>query len=132
MVGHALRHLVEQVAGAALAFRNVIDSKCDGRGSTGLLSAILIGEMSDRPYFLWDVTLSEGELRDRLRDEDPDVRAEWQGVVLREARFDDVWKYVALSDVIRDWPRIVRHLGRSRPFWEFLLERWRARGLLEG
>lgn len=74
--------------------------------------------------------MSDIELRERLRHQDPEVRAQWQGVVLREARFNDVWKYVTLADVTRDWPRIRKHLGRSREFWEFLLQGWRARGLL--
>lgn len=26
------------------------------------------------------------------------------------------------------WPRIERHLGRSRPFWTRLFERWNAQG----
>lgn len=86
--------------------------------------------MNKRPAFLWDTPLSEAELRARLHDADPDVRAQWQGVVLREARFDDVWKYVTLDEVVRDWPRIRRHLGRSRDFWDFLLKGWRSRGLL--
>jgi hypothetical protein len=86
--------------------------------------------MGTRPYFLWDTPISNAELRDRLRDADPDVRAQWQGVVLREARFDDVWSYLTIADVVEDWPRIRSHLGRSREFWEFLLEGWRARGLL--
>lgn len=64
----------------------------DGPLSADRHGAILdTGAMSDRPYFSWDTPLSERELRERLEDEDPDVRAEWQGVVLREARFDDVW-----------------------------------------
>lgn len=84
-----------------------------------------------RPAFLWDVDVTEAELRSHLAAEDPDIRAQWQGRVLREARFDDVWRYVTLDEVVRDWPRIRRHLGRSRAFWEFLLEGWRARGFLD-
>jgi hypothetical protein len=88
--------------------------------------------MSDRPWFLWDVPITEAELRQRLRSEDRDVRAQWQGRVLREARFSEVWKYVTLEEVVRDWANIRRHLGRSRSFWEFTLEGWRSRGLLAG
>ncbi|MCA9594662.1 MAG: hypothetical protein KC776_15185 [Myxococcales bacterium] len=83
-----------------------------------------------RPAFLWDVTVTEAELRAHLATADPDIRAQWQGRVLREARFNEVWKYVTLDEVVRDWPRIRRHLGRSRTFWEFLLDGWRAHGFL--
>jgi hypothetical protein len=80
--------------------------------------------MSQKPYFLWDVSIGEAELRERLRDGDPDTRAQW------EARFDDVWGYVSLDDVLRDWQHIRRHLGRQRAFWEFLIQGWRDDGLL--
>jgi hypothetical protein len=86
--------------------------------------------MHDRPYFLWDVPITEAELRDRLRHPDPDTRAQWQAVVMREARYDDVWTYLTLSEVVRDWPDIQRHLGRMRGFWEYLLNGWRKDGLL--
>jgi len=39
----------------------------------------------DRPYFLLDVTITEAELRDRLRDPDPDTRAQWHARIMREA-----------------------------------------------
>lgn len=83
-----------------------------------------------RPYFIWDLDVSEADLRERLRASDPQIRAQWQARVMREARFADVWRYVSLEEVVRDWSWIRRHLGRSRAFWEFLLEGWRARGLL--
>jgi hypothetical protein len=84
----------------------------------------------DRPYFLWDVDVSDAELRERLRTPDPDARAQWQACVLREARFDDVWAYLSLDDILQNWEHIRRHLGRQRGFWEFLLNGWRDDGLL--
>jgi hypothetical protein len=86
--------------------------------------------MRDRPYFLWDVDVTEAELRERLSAADPDVRAQWEACVMREARYDDVWRYLSLEQIERDWPQIVRHLGRRRAFWEFLLQGWRDDGLL--
>ncbi len=86
--------------------------------------------MSDRPYFLWDVELSDSELRQRLQHPDPRIRAQWQGRVLREARPCDVWRYVSLDEVLRDWPHIERHLGTRRAFWRWLIEGWRRDGLL--
>jgi hypothetical protein len=86
--------------------------------------------MDDRPYFLWDVPVTETGLRERLRDPDPRIRAQWQGVVLREACYRDVWKYLSLSELVRDWSFLERHLGRRRRFWSWLLESWRRDGLL--
>jgi hypothetical protein len=86
--------------------------------------------MNDRPYFLWDVNASEAELRERLHQADPDSRAQWQACVMREARYNDVWKYLTLEDVLQNWSNIRRHLGRSRALWEYLLNGWRKDGLL--
>lgn len=84
----------------------------------------------DRPWFLWDVDVSAQELRERLREPDPDARAQWQARIMREARFREVWEYLTLDEIVRDWSNIQRHLGRMRPFWEFLLRGWRDDGLL--
>ncbi len=86
--------------------------------------------MAGKPYFLWDVDVTEDQLREKLRSGDPDARAQWQGWVMAEARYDDVWKYLTLEDVLRDWPHIQRHLGRMRGYWEFLLDGWRRQGLI--
>lgn len=83
-----------------------------------------------RPYFLWDVDVTEDELRERLRSDDADTRAQWQRRILREARFDDLWRYLTLEEVLRDWPHIRLYLGRSRRFWEWLLQGWWDDGLL--
>lgn len=86
--------------------------------------------MSSKPSFLWDVPAGEEELRQKLSVADPDARAQWQGWVMAEARFNDVWRYLSLAQIIRDWSHIERHLGRKRAFWQFLLDGWRALGLV--
>ena len=86
--------------------------------------------MRDRPYFLWDVEITEPQLRERLHHADPDTRAQWQARVMREARFDEVWQYLTLDEILANWEPIKRHLGRRRPIWEFLLRGWRDDGLL--
>jgi hypothetical protein len=87
--------------------------------------------MSARPWFLWSVEVSDEAFRARLRDEDPVVRAQWQGLLLREARWTEIWSYVRLRDVLANWPNIDRHLGRKRAFWNWLLDGWRKDGLLD-
>lgn len=83
-----------------------------------------------QPYFIWDVAVTMGELRQRLADPDPAIRALWRARVMREARYQDVWKLLSIGDVLADWARIRPHLGRSRRFWDFLLDGWRQDGLL--
>jgi len=88
--------------------------------------------MEEVPYFLWwdEVRISEQELRERLRSPDPVERGTWAGRILREATLRDVWRFLSVEDVLRDWPHIERNLGRRRGFWKYLLDGWRADGLV--
>jgi hypothetical protein len=83
-----------------------------------------------QPYFVWHREITYAELRRRLQSEDLDERALWMARVMREARYQDVFKLLRLHDVLALLPRIDRHLGRSRPFWTWLIEGWRADGLI--
>lgn len=75
-----------------------------------------------RPYFLWWTDVTVGEFRARLRSADPAVRAYWLGALLREANTRDVWLFVTPEEIRRLWPMLLRHLGRSREMWTWLLE----------
>jgi hypothetical protein len=88
--------------------------------------------MSEIPYFLWwdDVRISEEELRAKLRSPDPVERGTWAGRLLREATLRDVWRFVSVEELLADWSYIERNLGRRRGFWKYLLDGWRADGLL--
>jgi hypothetical protein len=83
-----------------------------------------------RPYFFWDEDTSIAELRAALSGSDADERLRLLGKMLREARDTDVWKFVTPGDVAQALPQLQRHLGRRREFWEYLIERWRAHGLI--
>lgn len=84
------------------------------------------------PYFLWDEPLTVAELRRRLAESSEPERDRLLGKLLREARDPDVWLFVSLDDVRAAWPRVARHLGRRRRFWEFLLEAWERQELAGG
>ena len=75
-----------------------------------------------RPYFLWWCDATVGDLRARLRAADPDERAYWMGALLREANTRDVWLFVQPAEIRATWPRLVRHLGRTREMWAYLLQ----------
>jgi hypothetical protein len=78
-----------------------------------------------RPYFLWHEDVPLDELRARLRDPDPDVRACSLGELMRQVMPDDVFQFVTLDEVHEAFPAVERYLGPTRPFWRWLLERWR-------
>ncbi len=82
------------------------------------------------PYFLWDDPMTVGELREALRTASPPERARLLGRVLREAKDTDVWLFTTPDEVAREWTSLAPHLGRRRPFWEFILREWRDAGLL--
>ena len=82
------------------------------------------------PYFLWDEPMTVAALRQRLADASHPERCRLLGKILREARDTDVWRFTDLREVQALWPDISRHLGRRRPFWEFLFAAWKAERLL--
>lgn len=79
-----------------------------------------------RPYFLWDENTRVEEFRERLRDPDPAVRAYYLGKLMRQAKPDDVFTFVTLREIEAQLPAVEPYLGRSRPFWLWILERWRT------
>jgi hypothetical protein len=81
-------------------------------------------DRENRPYFLWDMDMTLDELRARLDDPDPDVRAFFVGKLMRQAKPDDVFTFVGVSTIRELWPRLERHLGHQRDFWRWLLEVW--------
>ncbi len=91
-----------------------------------------VNDADAQPYFVWDEPITYRELRQKLASPDPDERALWMGRVMREARYNDVWKLLRLRDVLELLPRIERHLGRSREFWRWLIAGWRSDGLIPG
>ena len=83
-----------------------------------------------RPYFLWDEDVSIAELREALAGPDTPRRDQLVAKMLREARDLDVWQFVRPIEVARLLERIRRRVGRRYAFWRFLIEGWRARGIL--
>ena len=63
-----------------------------------------------------------GQFKVHLASPDPEERAYWMGALLREANTRDVWLFVDPEDIRALWPRLIRHLGRSRQMWAWLLE----------
>ncbi|MEN9786106.1 MAG: hypothetical protein RLZZ299_1370 [Pseudomonadota bacterium] len=76
-----------------------------------------------RPYFLWDCDLTLDAWRALTRDADPDVRAYWIGVAMRQAKPDDVLTLLTWPELEEAWPRL--RLGRETAFWEWLRARVR-------
>ncbi len=77
---------------------------------------------SARPYFVWWMDVTIGDFRRKLSDPDVEQRAYWLGALLREANTRDVWLFMTPAEVRAQWPRVLRHLGRTRQRWAWLLD----------
>lgn len=84
----------------------------------------LLLDGSGRPYFLWDCDLTDRQFRALLRDEDRRVRGAALGRLMRQAKPDDVFRYVTEPDVRSLWDEVQPYLGRSGRFWTWLLDTW--------
>ena len=82
------------------------------------------------PYFLWDEPMTVAALRMRLHTASPQEVTRLLAKILREARDTEVWLFTTPAEVARRWNELAPHLGRRRPFWEFLLHRWQEEGFL--
>jgi hypothetical protein len=92
-------------------------------------------DMSDPeviPYFTWDAPLTVGDIHLRLSSAPEPERFRLLGKILREARDTDVWAFTTPAFVVQNWSKLAPHVGRRRPFWEWLLARWREEGLVGG
>jgi hypothetical protein len=83
-----------------------------------------------QPYFAWDEPMTVAGLRERLASGREDEQLAWTARILRDARFDDVWRFLTVARVSAAWPRLAPRLWRRRAFWTWILDRWRADGLI--
>ncbi|MBI2900437.1 MAG: hypothetical protein HYY17_09635 [Planctomycetes bacterium] len=83
-----------------------------------------------RPYFLWDDDLTVAQFEQALNGPDRERADAYLARLLREAKYEDVWRFVTPQFVADRLAAIVPRLGRSRPLWTFLIRAWRERGLV--
>lgn len=81
-------------------------------------------DAAGRPYFLWDSDMTLDRFRELLRTGDRTTRAWLVGKLMRQAKPDDVFTFVRLDAIADLWPELQRHLGRTLPFWTWLLRVW--------
>lgn len=84
---------------------------------------ILCEEPRERPSFLWDYDLTEGEIREMLNG--PLEKRRWLvGRILEHAKFDEIWKYLTPEEIGRDLP-YVRLPEKTKRHWAYALGRWK-------
>jgi hypothetical protein len=81
-------------------------------------------DAAGRPYFLWDTDMTLHRFQQLLQSSDREVRAWLVGKLMRQAKPDDVFTFVSVDEIAHLWPDLQRHLGRTLPFWTWLLGVW--------
>lgn len=81
-----------------------------------------------RPYFLWDYDLTEEQVRAILQG-DNEVEKAWLITrILEYAKWDDIWRYLTVDDVRKNFSRLRFRRPRDRELWIYALERWMGHG----
>lgn len=80
-----------------------------------------------RPYFLWDYNLTEADVRRILAGNNETDRRWLIGRIISAAHFRDVWKYIRLADLVREFshlkvrPEIKRIWQRALNIWGYVV-----------
>jgi len=90
----------------------------------------LLVDRQGRPYFLWDMEMTLDEFERVVNDPQAPTRSYLIGKLMRQAKPDDALQFVSAQEMADLWPSIERYLGRSRPFWTWLLDEWESRGFV--
>ena len=80
-----------------------------------------------RPYFIWNADLSEEDVRAILAGQRGDLeQIQMIAHIMQNARFEDIWKYVRVSDIVDNWPLVGRMLWpkESKELWAWALRVW--------
>ena len=80
--------------------------------------------LSGRPYFFWDYDITEEEIHDILRGDNEVERAWVITRILEYARWQDIWRHLALVDDVRE---NFEQLGLEpylRDLWAYAIEVW--------
>jgi hypothetical protein len=83
------------------------------------------------PYFLWDQPMTVADVRRILKEGNDGQKFHLIGKIMREARDRDVWKFTTPREVLDNWGKISKYLGRRRAFWEFMLATWEREGWID-
>ena len=78
--------------------------------------------------FLWDLQMSMAEFCAALTGTDTALRTWLLGRLLRETKPEDALAFLSpqeIADILSD---VAPYLGRSKPFWYWLVDVWREAG----
>ncbi len=75
------------------------------------------------PYFIWDYNLTEKQIRKILRG-DNEFEKQWLiARILSHAHFMDVWKYLKVKEIIKEFPNL-KMRPETKEAWSRALNVW--------
>ena len=78
---------------------------------------------TNRPYFLWDYDLTEADVHRLLKEGNSATKTWLVSRILSSAKFDDVWKYISLPDLVKIFP-FTRFRRPLKNMWSQALRAW--------
>jgi hypothetical protein len=90
--------------------------------------SITVSTSQYTPDFCWDRAWTEDEIRRRLGDA---TGFEWIRLaawIMREARFEDVWRFLKPVQVRDHLSELSPLLGRKKDFWAYIIGAWHELG----
>lgn len=81
-------------------------------------------ESAQRPYFLWDYDLNNGQVRAILRSADVLEKAWLVSRILQYARWDDIWRYLTLADIRQVFDHLRFRRPQDKELWAYALHKW--------
>jgi hypothetical protein len=79
-----------------------------------------------RPYFLWDLEMTLEAFERALADDDPRTRAYFAAKLMRQAKPDDVFRFLRLEQIGALWSLVAPQLGNKREMGTWLLRSWKV------
>jgi len=79
-----------------------------------------------RLYFLWDYDFTEKDVKKMLKSGDPFTKhwLHWLvGRILESAKYDDVWKYLNIKDILKIFPKLLLKKPVKQA-WETAFKAW--------
>lgn len=94
------------------------------RGGSIPLRPIVREEAQERPSFLWDYDLTEGQIREIIAG--PLEKRRWLVArILERAQLKEVWRYLTLDQIERDLPHL-RLPAKTKEHWAHAIKIWKG------
>ncbi len=82
------------------------------------------------PYYMWDYLLTNKEIKNILSSSDESKKIWLMAKIMRDAKFEDIWKLVDLKNIKKYKIKFKHRLGRRKEIWNFLFKKYKKYGII--